>query len=424
MAADNTTTTTSLKTIRKLGYTEHFSSSRHHLGIYRCVTISVRHYLSSLPQNTQINPSFFAALASIVKDQPILRVGITGEDSSNAHWTHIPQIDLRDHVSVELVPCETVQEYEDRIAEHQGWEHDQKWQNIETRSPWRITILRPSSNNESVLKEFGGQEDVFFSFHHSLMDGTGGREFHEMLLSALATHQDQDKDFSTVLSFPKPPSLPEPLEAAVNFSLSWRFMLGILWDHFGPRFLKPKPQPVWNAKPINFALPYKTRIKPIDISPRDSLRPLKRLQETFRHAHGASSLSRPNFTRQTPLLISRRITRLSLRHAHQPQAIPHPKARRPGQTICISPALPRQHLHPPILPQNRLRPARPQRRHQRPHLGKRRPSEKKISLPNLPSRPKTTSQPCSSSSATGSTSGAGGTARRAGNHGRLATLAC
>ncbi|KAM0463372.1 hypothetical protein ACHAO4_000085 [Trichoderma viride] len=270
MAVDNTTTTTGPKTIRKLGHLEHFSSSRHHLGIYRCVTVSVRHLhpqSSSLPQNTQISPSLFAALASIVKEQPILRVGITGEDSSNAHWTHIPQIDLRDHVSVEVVPCETVQEYEDKIAEHQGWEHDQKWQNLETRSPWRITILRPSSENQAVLEQLSGQEDVFFAYHHSLMDGTGGREFHEMLLSALSAHQNQDKDFSTVLSFPEPPSLPEPLEASVNFSLSLRFMVGILWGHFGPRFLKPKPQPIWNAKTINFALPYKTRIKPIDFSP-------------------------------------------------------------------------------------------------------------------------------------------------------------
>lgn len=249
---------------------EHFSSSRHHLGIYRCVTVSCRHLhpqSSSLPRGDQISPSFFAALASIVEQQPILRVGITGEDSSNAHWTHIPQLDLKDYVSVELVSCETVQEYEDKIAEHQGWEHDQKWQNLETRSPWRITIVRPSSNNESVSKELSGQEDVFFSFHHSLMDGTSGREFHEMLLSALSAHQNQDKDFSTELSFPEPPSLHQPLEAVVNFSLSWRFMLGILWSHFGPRVFKPKPQRVWNAKPIDFALPYKTRIKPLDFSP-------------------------------------------------------------------------------------------------------------------------------------------------------------
>ncbi|KAL7921860.1 alcohol acetyltransferase [Trichoderma austrokoningii] len=270
MAAVNTT---GPKTIRKLGPSELFSSSRHHLGIYRCVTVSCRHLHPQSLDGAQISPAFFAALASIVQEQPILRVGIAGEDSSNAHWTYIPQLDLKDHVSVQVVACETVQEYEDKVAEHQGREHDRKWHDLETRPPWRITILRPSSSssneNESVLQQqLGSQEDVFFSFHHSLLDGTSGREFHEMLLSALATtHQTQDKeDFPTELSFPEPPSLHEPVEAAINFTLSWRFMLGILWNHFGPWFLKPKPQPVWNAKPIDFALPYKTRIKPIDIS--------------------------------------------------------------------------------------------------------------------------------------------------------------
>ncbi|KAL6910131.1 alcohol acetyltransferase [Trichoderma evansii] len=269
MVADNAT---SPQTIRKLGLSELFSSTRHHLGIYLCVTVSCRHLYPhsspSLPQGDQISPSFFAALASIVKEQPALRVGITGEDSNNAHWTHISKVDLRDHVSVELVPCETVQEYEDKVVQHQGWEHDQKWENLETRPPWRITILRPRSNNESVLEQLGGQEDVFFAFHHSLMDGTSGRQFHEMLLSALAAHQDQeDKDFTTELSFSELTSLPAPLEADVNFTLSFRFMVCTMWYHFAPWFLKPKPQPVWNAKPIDFALPYKTRIKTIDISP-------------------------------------------------------------------------------------------------------------------------------------------------------------
>lgn len=195
-------------------------------------------------------------------------MGITGEESNNAHWTHISKIDLRDHVSVELVPCETVQQYEDKVAEHQGWEHDQKWLDLETRPPWRITILRPSSSNEAVLKELGGQEDVFFAFHHSPMDGTSARHFHEMLLSALAAHQDQeDKEFPTELSFSEPASLSESLETDINFTLSFGFMLGILWNHFAPWFLKPKKQPIWTAKNIDFALPYKTRIKPIDIAP-------------------------------------------------------------------------------------------------------------------------------------------------------------
>jgi hypothetical protein len=199
----------------------------------------------------------------------MLRVGITGDDTNDAHFTHIPQIDLRDHVSVTVVPCQTVQEYEDKVAEHQGSEHNKLYQELDVRPPWRITILRPSSNDDAVLSQLKGQEDVFFAFHHSLMDGTGGRQFHEMLLSAFVHHDKEtlSDEPAHILSFPEPPSLPEPQEAVINFTVSFRFMISVLWNHFAPWFLKPAKQPVWNATPVNFSLPYKTRIKPIDISP-------------------------------------------------------------------------------------------------------------------------------------------------------------
>lgn len=241
------------------------------MGIYRCVTVACRylHPPSSRPDGTAISSSFFAALAAVVKDQPMLRVGITGDDTNNAHFTHVPSVDLRNHVSVIAVPCQSVEEYEAKIAEHQGWEHDQKYQDLDVRPPWRITILRPSSDNAQVLAQLEGQEDVFFAFHHALMDGTSGRRFHEMLLSTPAYQgtQQAPSEPEHVLSFPEPSSLPEPQEAVVNFTLSAGYTLRVLWDEFGPSFLKTPKQPIWNAIPINLSLPYKTRVKTVDISP-------------------------------------------------------------------------------------------------------------------------------------------------------------
>ncbi|KAF3069482.1 hypothetical protein CFAM422_007365 [Trichoderma lentiforme] len=256
--------------LRKLGDNEHFSSSRHSLGIYRCVTVSCRysHPPSSHPDGTSISPNFFAALATVVKDQPMLRVGITGDDTNDAHFTHIPSIDLRDQVSVVAVPCQSVQEYEDKVAEQQGREHDQKFQDLAVRPPWRITILRPSSDNAGVVEQLKGQEDVFFAFHHSLMDGTSGRRFHEMLLATPAYQGQQvPAEPEHVLSFPEPSSLPEPQEQVVNFTLSISYTVKTLWTALGPTFLQPPKQPIWNALPVDFSLPYKTRVKPIDISP-------------------------------------------------------------------------------------------------------------------------------------------------------------
>ncbi|PKK44190.1 hypothetical protein CI102_11886 [Trichoderma harzianum] len=256
--------------LRKLGDNEHFSSSRHSLGIYRCVTVSCRysHPPSSLPNGTSISPNFFAALATVVKDQPMLRVGITGDDTNDAHFVHIPSIDLRDQVSVVATPCQSVQEYEDKVAEQQGWEHDQQFKDLAVRPPWRITILRPSSDNAGVVEQLKGQEDVFFAFHHSLMDGTSGRRFHEMLLATPAYQGQQvPAEPEHVLSFPEPSSLPEPQEQVVNFTLSISYTVRTLWTALGPTFLQPPKQPIWNAIPVDFSLPYKTRVKPVDISP-------------------------------------------------------------------------------------------------------------------------------------------------------------
>ncbi|KAL7912535.1 alcohol acetyltransferase [Trichoderma velutinum] len=257
--------------LRKLGDNEHFSSSRHSLGIYRCVTVSCRyaHPPSSHPNGTSISPSFFAALATVIKDQPMMRVGITGDDTNDAHFIHIPTIDLRNQVSVIAVPCQSVQEYEDKVAEHQGWEHDQMFQDLDVRPPWRITILRPSSDNADVIEQLKGQEDVFFSFHHALMDGTSGRRFHEMLLATPAYQGQQvPAEPEHVLSFPEPPSsLPEPQEQVVDFTLSIGYTMRTLWTALGPSFLQLPKQPIWNAIPVDLSLPYKTRIKPIDISP-------------------------------------------------------------------------------------------------------------------------------------------------------------
>ncbi|KAH6610021.1 alcohol acetyltransferase [Trichoderma cornu-damae] len=266
------TSNTSPRILRKLGNNEHFSSTRHHLGIYRCVTVTCRHLHppSSHPHGTSVSPSFYAALAAVVKDHPMLRVGIAGEDTNDAHFTHVPQIDLRNHVSVVEVPCRSVREYEDGVARRQGWEHDQMYEDLDVRPPWRVAILRPGSDDENVLARLRGHEDVLFAFHHSLMDGTSGRRFHELLLSALALQRKEQlpAEPACVLSFPEPPaSIPEPQEAVVDFSLSVRFMVGVLWDQFGPSFLKAPKQPVWNAIPIDFSLPYRTRVRPVDIPP-------------------------------------------------------------------------------------------------------------------------------------------------------------
>jgi hypothetical protein len=114
----------------------------------------------------------YPGLAKVVEAQSVLRVGIFGDDSNHARFSHVTEIDLHDHVAFKTLECETGTQYESLLAERH---HDQLWQqDVESPSPWRVAVLQPSSNLEEVAFQV-----VIFAFHHSLMDGLSGRRFHE-----------------------------------------------------------------------------------------------------------------------------------------------------------------------------------------------------------------------------------------------------
>ncbi|KAJ4314274.1 Alcohol acetyltransferase [Fusarium piperis] len=240
--------------IRPLGPIEIYSSSRHPLGLYRCVVVTGRY---TLPQDSSpSNTSILAALSNIITTHPMLRVGIVDEDTNNAHFTHIREVNLDEHVQFRDIPDE--ENYEDTFEDTQAWCHDQLWSNVESRPPWRIIVLRPGSNPSF--------EDVIFSFHHSLMDGTSSKQFHEHLLAELNTlSPESSSEFQTVLSFPEPPSLPEPQDAILAYTNSMSFWAATLWNEHGPSFLKSAKPAIWAGKSIDFAHPHKARVHAVDI---------------------------------------------------------------------------------------------------------------------------------------------------------------
>ncbi|KAJ6785606.1 hypothetical protein PWT90_00478 [Aphanocladium album] len=246
------------KALRRLGPMELYSSSRHSLGIYRAVTVSARYAPSTRVPNgpvTALSPRFFAALAAVVRAHPMLRVGITGEEGSKARYVHLPTMDLRDHAVVEAVHCANEDALNEEVSRVQAKTHDQLWEHTESKSPWRLTIVRDADMD---------CEDVILSYHHSLFDGTSGREFHESLLRALQSAAD---DGEPILTFPDAPVLPEPQEEAIKFTLGPLYVASMLWGQFGPTMLKPAPQEVWGGHKVSFSLPYITRIRAVDILP-------------------------------------------------------------------------------------------------------------------------------------------------------------
>ncbi|KAF4979609.1 hypothetical protein FZEAL_4238 [Fusarium zealandicum] len=249
------TVTSTLNTIRPLGPIELYSSSRHHLGLYRCVVITGRYTLprGSPPSDAAI----FSALGNVVAAHPMLRVGIHGEETNTAHFTPISEVDLRKQAEFRTAP--DGKDFDKALDDVQAWCHDQLFEKVETRPPWRIIVLRPDTDATF--------EDIVFSFHHSLMDGTSSRQFHEHLLAELnaLAPETSSSEPQTILTFPDVPSLPEPQDAILAYTKSVSFWASNLWDEFGPSFLKSAKAPIWSGKPVDFAHPHRARVRGVDI---------------------------------------------------------------------------------------------------------------------------------------------------------------
>ncbi|KAM0555816.1 hypothetical protein ACHAPJ_006213 [Fusarium lateritium] len=182
----------------------------------------------------------------------MLRVGIQDEGTNSPAFTHIPEMILDEFVEFETCSDGS---YEKAVDDAHARSHDQIFQNVESRPPWRIFVLRPGETPEF--------EDVVFSFHHALMDGVGGKQFHEKFLVELNS-LPSNPSYSSMLSFPQPPSLPEPQEAVIDYTTTLYFRAANFWNGIRPEFLKPVRQ-IWTAAPVDFARPHKACVRSVDI---------------------------------------------------------------------------------------------------------------------------------------------------------------
>ncbi|KAI6779295.1 uncharacterized protein J7T54_001025 [Emericellopsis cladophorae] len=226
------------------------------MGIYRAVSVSARY--STPSQTKDAEATLTAALGDVVKDQPFMRVGILDEDTNQATFSHLAEINLRNHMKWVTTSATTPEEYENQIAKIQGDAHEALWPNIATQAPWRIIVVRP------IEKQYF---QIIFLFHHGLFDGNAGGEFHQHLRKALRSQPPPLAVVDPILLFKEPPELPEPLEDAVPFKNTYMFLAKALWEAKAPNFLKPQKRPVWAGKPVDYDHPHITRIKPLDFSP-------------------------------------------------------------------------------------------------------------------------------------------------------------
>ncbi|PKS06765.1 hypothetical protein jhhlp_006839 [Lomentospora prolificans] len=228
------------------------------MGIYRCVCITCRYEVAeSLTQQTW-RACISKALASVVSNQPLLRVGIAGEDTNAPSFTHAVSIDLDNHVRWHSVASESDEENE--LIRAVVERHEALWPDIANRPPWAVTIVGTPGRSRYV--------DIVFAWHHAIGDGLSGQIFHKNLLQALRETEgsmDEKAAESSILSYPEPPVLPPPQEDAVNLSIGWWYMLKTLWAELRPAFLAPPALKPWTGAPVHLESTYKTNVRIVTV---------------------------------------------------------------------------------------------------------------------------------------------------------------
>ncbi|EFQ31262.1 uncharacterized protein GLRG_06406 [Colletotrichum graminicola M1.001] len=234
---------------------EKYSTARHSLGLYRCVSVTCRYAVPPGTGLEELKMELRRAIAQVIMEQPFMRVGIVDEDKQAPYYVHVSRIDLT--AQIQWYGPSHPDAADAALCKHLSFQHDQLWPHVGQRPPWKIAIIPIETIQASPV-----QIEVVYSFHHAIGDGTSGSIFHKRLLDALSNPVTVAGLDANQLNLPEPPVLPRPQDQLVDGRISWSYFLWELWDAFGPSWLKTKPEIVpWTARAIDFSMPYQTSVR-------------------------------------------------------------------------------------------------------------------------------------------------------------------
>lgn len=243
---------------------EHWSTSRHAVGIYTGIANSCRyaiatHHLQGRPVQAVVEE----ALGRLILRLGGLRVGIIKEDTNQASFVSVASMDLRDFIEWETVAASSQAQLDARVLGATKSRLEQLWPDVASRPPWKLMVVQNgvSAPGEVVL-------DMVFATHHALADGKSTMVFHAGLLRELNSDSPPPAELKGhVLSFDRPPVLAPPQQELIQFKIGWMFFLKTLWKEFGPSWLKRTP-PVepWAGKVITLE-PHRLNLRLISIEP-------------------------------------------------------------------------------------------------------------------------------------------------------------
>ncbi|KAK2007975.1 hypothetical protein LZ32DRAFT_33125 [Colletotrichum eremochloae] len=234
---------------------EKYSTARHSLGLYRCVSVACRYAVPPGTGLEELKTELLRAVAQVIIEQPFMRVGIVDEDKQTPYYVHVPRIDLT--AQIQWYGPSHPDATDAALCKHLSFQHDQLWPHVGQLPPWKIAVI--------PIEQFQGSPveiDVIYSFHHAIGDGTSGSIFHKRLLEALSNPVAVAGLDANHLNLPEPPVLPRPQEHLIDGRISWSYFLWELWAALGPSWLKTKPEVIpWKARAMDFSMPYQTTVR-------------------------------------------------------------------------------------------------------------------------------------------------------------------
>ncbi|PNY26682.1 Uncharacterized protein TCAP_03385 [Tolypocladium capitatum] len=260
-------------TIRPVGSSAKFNTSRHHLGLCRCVVLT-GHYavshqstLAGAKDGSSVRDAVVKALATVVSQHPMLRVGIVGEGSAEPVYIHLLSIDLRQVMQWKEFNGQDGDDYTAFLLHSVQAQHDQVWEHLDARPAWKIIVHQPSS----VPSQAPGivHLDISFAFHHAIGDAESAVIFHRDLLRALngaRPPQAAPALNDHILALKSQAHLPRPLEAIVPLNISWLYLCAFIllrvWSKLAPSRLKSKDP--WTSKNVSIKT-FKTNLRLVHV---------------------------------------------------------------------------------------------------------------------------------------------------------------
>lgn len=244
-------------------HSERYQVAMHTLDQYRGTVVACSYCLPpSLARPEALDTlqgRFYDAVTRVVLAQPLLQVGITGENSKNPFFVRLDKIDLHSHLDWRTLGDSDPLEPE--YLETLQTQLDSRYDHLSTQPGWRlITMHKPGAESMEVL----------YVWNHSHHDGMSGKIFHQHLLRNLNEELKQDKepDFkvpkgsdSWVLNLPdcsdKFPPNPELLS---SWPMTPAFLSRILWRELKPPSIFPPGDTHATWAPIQ-ASPFETRFR-------------------------------------------------------------------------------------------------------------------------------------------------------------------